>query len=118
MSSLQILGNNEIGKDFAAVAGMSGKTKESKAKETTESFSKILQNLKEYRPADYDKETEQNGETTTITRVMSDGSVIITVMKGEQIVSQSRTCSPHPEEDAAMLSITATSAANLEELIK
>lgn len=49
---------------------------------------------------------------------MADGSVIITVMKGEQIVSQSRTCSPHPEEDAAMLSITATYAANLEELIK
>ena len=118
MSSLQIHGNNEIGKGFAAVTGMPGKTKESKAKDTTESFSKILQNLKEYRPADYDKETEQNGETTTITRVMADGSVIITVMKGEQIVSQSRTCSPHPEENAAMLSMTATSAATLDELIK
>lgn len=118
MSSLQILDNNEIGKGFAANSGMPGKTKESKAKETTESFSKILQNLKEYRPADYDKEAEQNGETTTITRVMADGSVIITVMKGEKIVSQSRTCSPHPEENAEMLSMTSTSAANLEELIK
>ena len=45
MSAVQIHGNNEIGKGFAA-DGMAGKTKESKAKDTTESFSKILQNLK------------------------------------------------------------------------
>ena len=43
-------------------------------------------------------------ETTTITQVMSDGSVLITVYEGDRIVSQSKTHAAHPEDNPTILS--------------
>ena len=48
---------------------------------------------------------EKPGEdTTTVTRVMSDGSVLITVYEKGKIVAQTKTHSPHPEEIPTILS--------------
>ena len=48
---------------------------------------------------------EKPGEDiTTVTRVMSDGSVLITVYEKDKIVAQTKTHSPHPEEIPTILS--------------
>ena len=48
---------------------------------------------------------ESNGEdTTTVIRVMSDGSVLITVYEGDKLVSQTKTHAAHPEENPTILS--------------
>ena len=48
---------------------------------------------------------ESRGEdTTTVIRVMSDGSVLITVYEGDKLVSQTKTHAAHPEENHTILS--------------
>lgn len=48
---------------------------------------------------------ESSGEeTTTVIRVMSDGSVLITVYEGDKLVSQTKTHAAHPEETPTILS--------------
>jgi len=48
---------------------------------------------------------ESSGEdTTTVIRVMSDGSVLITVYEGDKLVSQTKTHAAHPEEKPTILS--------------
>ncbi|MBR1696207.1 MAG: hypothetical protein IJ709_12585 [Selenomonas sp.] len=48
---------------------------------------------------------EGNGEeTTTVTQVMSDGSVLITVYAGDRVVSQNKTHAAHPQENPTILS--------------
>lgn len=48
---------------------------------------------------------ESSGEdTTTVIRVMSDGSVLITVYEGDKLVSQTKTHAAHPEENPTILS--------------
>ncbi len=75
-----------------------------KKENAREEFSKILNNLKESRPADYDEQSSKGEDVTTITRVMSDGSVLITVMRGNEIVSQSKTRAAHAEENPDIVS--------------
>ena len=43
-------------------------------------------------------------DTTTVIRVMSDGSVLITVYEGDKLVSQTKTHAVHPEETPTILS--------------
>ena len=43
-------------------------------------------------------------DTTTVIRVMSDGSVLITVYEGDKLVSQTKTHAAHPEENHTILS--------------
>ena len=48
---------------------------------------------------------ESSGEdTTTVIRVMSDGSVLITVYEGDKLISQTKTHAAHPEENPTILS--------------
>lgn len=48
---------------------------------------------------------ESNGEdTTTVTQIMSDGSVLVTVYAGNRIVSQSKTHAANPQENPAIVS--------------
>ena len=48
---------------------------------------------------------ESSGEdTTTVIRVMSDGSVLITVYEGDKLVSQTKTHAAHSEENPTILS--------------
>ena len=49
-------------------------------------------------------EGDNGEEITTVTQVMSDGSVLITVYAGDRIVSQTKTHAAHPEENPTILS--------------
>ncbi|MCR5439427.1 MAG: hypothetical protein K6F01_08370 [Selenomonas sp.] len=49
-------------------------------------------------------EGDNGEETTTVTQVMSDGSVLVTIYAGDRIVSQSKTHAAHPEENPTILS--------------
>lgn len=48
---------------------------------------------------------ESNGEdTTTVTQVMSDGSVLVTVYAGRRVVSQSKTHAANPQAEPTIVS--------------
>ncbi len=49
-------------------------------------------------------EGDNGEETTTVTQVMSDGSVLVTIYAGDRIVSQSKTHAAHSEENPTILS--------------
>ncbi|WP_255449231.1 hypothetical protein [Selenomonas caprae] len=52
------------------------------------------------------RDTDDNSgeDTTVVTQVMSDGSVLTTVYEGNRIVSQNKTHAAHPEENPTILS--------------
>jgi len=52
------------------------------------------------------RDTDDNSgeDTTVVTQVMSDGSVLTTVYEGDRIVSQNKTHAAHPEENPTILS--------------
>ena len=96
--------------DIKAVQGMtawSGKGKESNNKDKTlaakEKFSTMLRQL-ETGGAITDTGDKSGEETTTVIRVMSDGSVLVTVYEKDKIISQTKTHSPHPEKIPTILS--------------
>lgn len=73
---------------WAAVTGTQSTSK--KKNDTADTFSKILENLRSGAPAG-GTSSDNDDKTVTTTKVMSDGSVIITVTKGDQIISQQKT---------------------------
>ena len=96
--------------DIKAVQGMtawSGKEKESNNKDKTlaakEKFSTMLRQL-ETGGAITDTGEKSGEDTTTVIRVMSDGSVLVTVYEKDKIISQTKTHSPHPEKIPTILS--------------
>ena len=96
--------------DIKAVQGMtawSGKGKESNNKDKTlaakEKFSTMLRQL-ETGGAITDTGKKSGEDTTTVIRVMSDGSVLVTVYEKDKIISQTKTHSPHPEKIPTILS--------------
>lgn len=96
--------------DIKAVQGMtawSGKGKESNNKDKTlaakEKFSTMLRQL-ETGGAITDTGEKSGEDTTTVIRVMSDGSVLVTVYEKDKIFSQTKTHSPHPEKIPTILS--------------
>ena len=60
-------------------------------------FSTMLRQLETGGPIT-DTGEKPGEDTTTVTRVMSDGSVLVTVYEKDKIVAQTKTHSPHPEE--------------------
>lgn len=57
-----------------------------------ETFSKVLDNLKNGRPANFDKETMRSQKTQTLTQILSDGSTLVTVFdETGKIISQRKT---------------------------
>ena len=96
--------------DIKAVQGMtawSGKGKESNNKDKTlaakEKFSTMLRQL-ETGGAITDTGEKSGEDTTTVIRVMSDGSVLVTVYEKDKIISQTKTHAPHPEKIPTILS--------------
>jgi hypothetical protein len=96
--------------DIKAVQGMtawSDKGKESNNKDKTlaakEKFSTMLRQL-ETGGAITDTGEKSGEDTTTVIRVMSDGSVLVTVYEKDKIISQTKTHSPHPEKIPTILS--------------
>ena len=80
-------------------------------------FSKVLDNVKQGRPADYDEETVKSQKTTTMTQILSDGSTVITVYgENGKILYQSRTASTNPDADARTISSRVENNFGLDEL--
>ena len=94
-------------KAVESATAWSGKRKESDSKDKTLAakgkFSTILRQL-ETGGAITDTGEKPGEDITTVTRVMSDGSVLITVYEKDKIVAQTKTYSPHPEEIPTILS--------------
>lgn len=58
-------------------------------------------------------DSDSDDKTTTVTQVMSDGSVLITVYKGDEIISQTKSHAANPTENPTVLSTrTDTSGAD------
>ncbi len=101
----------------------------SSSEETKDIFSQILEKLKSGAPAGGGAKSgsDSDEQTTAVTQVLSDGSVLITVYQGKEIISQSKTHAAEPQETPQVLStqtevqnpqstadtLTATSAASL-----
>ena len=64
--------------------------------DTSDTFAKMLQNLKESKAAEARDWSEKVGDTV-ITRVLADGSVITQIYEGTKLVSQIVTRGSHPE---------------------
>ena len=67
-----------------------------------DSFSALLKNMRAGKPAGSGE--EKDTQTTTVTQVLSDGSVLVTVYEGNRIVSETKTRSVNPEQTPAVLS--------------
>ena len=77
-------------------------TSTSSSSSTTDAFSQAVSNLQSGKAAN-DSGSSSDEETTTITKVLSDGSVLVTVVKDGQIVSETKTRSSNPDEQATSL---------------
>ena len=67
-----------------------------------DSFSALLKNMRAGKPAGSGE--EKDAQTTTVTQVLSDGSVLVTVYEGNRIVSETKTRSANPEQTPSVLS--------------
>ncbi|MFA6849568.1 MAG: hypothetical protein WCS30_04390 [Selenomonadaceae bacterium] len=85
MSGIDAIGSSST---WAAVTGVQSTHK--KKNDTADAFSKILENLRSGAPAG-GTSSDNDDKTVTTTTIMSDGSVLITVTKGDQIISQQKT---------------------------
>lgn len=76
-----------------------------------DSFSAMLANMRAGKPAG-GGESSDDSQQTTVTQVLSDGSVVITVYEGSRIVSETKSRSASPEQTPSVLSVrTETSGA-------
>lgn len=94
-------------KSLQSNAAWCEKGKETKEKEKTfgakEKFSTMLRQMETGGPVT-DTGEKPGENTATVTRVMSDGSVLITVYEEDKVVAQTKTRSPHPEENPTIIS--------------
>ena len=70
--------------------------------DTSDTFARMLQNLKESKARDW---AEKVGDTV-ITRVLADGSVITQIYQGTKLISQIVTRGSHPEAGKDLVSET------------
>lgn len=96
--------NNELGNNNVLWQQAQDKKKSNKGMPVSEDFSRILQNMREYKPANYDDTIKVDDKTTVTTQVLSDGSTLTTVRKEGKIISQSKTPATHPEKNPTVIS--------------
>ena len=70
----------------------------------SDEFSKILKNMREYKPANYDDTLKVDDKTTVTTQVLSDGSTLTTIRKEGKIISQSKTPATSSEKNPTVIS--------------
>lgn len=68
----------------------------SEKEETSDAFARILQNLRASKAANSRDRSDAEGDTI-VTRVLADGSVIVRVYKGTQLISETTTRGSNPE---------------------
>ena len=86
-------------------AGMAAQRTHTAKEDTSDTFAKMLQNLKESKAAEARDWAERVGDTV-ITRVLADGSVITQIYEGTKLVSQIVTRGAHPEAGKDLVSET------------
>ena len=100
MSSIQNIdfsGANQINN---AQGKTSGKSNDFKGE-----FSEILAKMKEGKsPMGGTDNDDSSEKTVTMTQVLSDGSILVTVYKGNEMVSQTKTRAANAEEKATIIS--------------
>lgn len=96
--------NNELGNNSVLWQQVQDKKKSDKGVPVSDDFSRILQNMREYKPANYDDTIKVDDKTTVTTQVLSDGSTLTTVRKEGQIISQSKTPATRPEKNPTVVS--------------
>ena len=80
-------------------------------------FSRVLDNLKHGRPADYDEEKMRGQKTQTMTQILSDGSTLVTVYdENGKMISQSKTKAANPDPNAHVIGTRLENNFGLEEL--
>ena len=99
MSEIQSISG--VSTSYATGTSSASSTKYS---DTKVSFSAILKQLKTGAGPGSGASKDSSEETVTITQVMSDGSVLITVYQGDKIISQTKTKSASPEENPTIMS--------------
>ena len=87
------------------VPASSGQRTHAAKEDTSDTFARMLQNLKESKAAEARDWAEKVGDTV-ITRVLADGSVITQIYQGTKLVSQIVTRGSHPEAGKDVVSET------------
>ena len=73
--------------------------------DTSDTFARMLQNLKESKAAEARDWAEKVGDTV-ITRILADGTVITQIYEGTKLISQIVTRGAHPEQGKELISET------------
>ena len=88
-----------------AISASAGRRTHPVKEDTSDTFAKILQNLKESKAAEARDWAEKVGDTV-ITRILADGTVITQIYEGTKLVSQIVTRGSHPEAGKDLVSET------------
>ena len=88
--------------------GMSNGTQKSKSSDAdaSQQFSEILDKMKKGQSPSLGSDDSKDEDTVTVTRILSDGSTIITTMKDGKIVSQSKTHAAVEQDDPKLVDTT------------
>ncbi|WP_294160748.1 hypothetical protein [uncultured Selenomonas sp.] len=95
---------DEIREQSKTVWAVSPMTATRKEADTEDEFSALLEQMKTGAPAGSGGRDHSDTQTRTVTEVLSDGSVLITVWEGNKIVSQTKTHAENPQADPSILS--------------
>ena len=107
---------DEIREQSKTVWAVSPMTATRKEADMEDEFSALLEQMKTGAPAGSGGRDHSDTQTRTVTEVLSDGSVLITVWEGNKIVSQTKTHAEEPQQHPTVLSsrteTNGTTAAN------
>lgn len=83
----------------------------------SQTFSKVLDNIKHGRPANYDAETMQTQKIQTMTQILSDGSTLVTVYDERgKVISQHKTAAIRADSNAQIVDTQVENKFGLDEL--
>ena len=71
--------------------------------DTSDTFARMLQNMREAKPVNSYGREDLEGDTV-VTRVLADGSVITQIYKGTTLISETTTSGTNPEAGKALIS--------------
>ena len=88
------------------LAGALGAAHKKKPEAAQDAFSAILRQMETGggAPRSENSGDKNEEETTTVTKVMADGSVLVTVYRGTEIISENKTKATTAEKDSTVIS--------------
>lgn len=80
-------------------------------------FAETLENLKKFRPADYDEDSMRDEDIQTMIQILSDGSTLVTIFDSEgRVISQNKTRAVQSDSEPRIIGTQVESRFGLEEL--